>query len=298
MRIAYLEQFSRVHHELPKVEALRSLGHEVIPLEEKSILGPEQVFKVEPDIILFTKLRINLITRVLLLKEAKRRGIKTVCWIPDLYFGLGRQRHITLYKDVMFDADLVLTPDGGHDQQWVDANIHHKVLRQSMAKEFYYRGGEMETPPIVFVGCKNNEWIYRNKLLTFLEKTYGKQFKWYGKFNTEEIRGRRLNDLYNSAKIVIGDSVFSPRYWSNRIYETLGRGGFLIHPMVEGLEKEYTPYKEFIPYHYNDFACLKEKIDHFLAHDSEREAIRQAGFERTKNYLLEERCKTFLSLVQ
>jgi spore maturation protein CgeB len=104
--------------------------------------------------------------------------------------------------------------------------------------------------------------------------------------------------LYNSAKIVIGDSVYSPQYWSNRIYETLGRGGFLIHPNVPGIEKEYEPWKEFIPYDYNDFTSLKEKIDYFLTKPKEREKIQMAGFIKTRDYILEERCRSFLKLVQ
>lgn len=44
---------------------------------------------------------------------------------------------------------------------------------------------------------------------------------------------------------MIGDSCFagSPKgayYWSDRIPETLGRGGFLIHPYVDGLGRQFN----------------------------------------------------------
>lgn len=297
MKIVYLERFTHVHHELPKVEALRGLGHEVVAVEEGSILDTDQVFRHNPDLILFAKLKMNVATRLQLVAEAKDAGIKTACWIPDLYFGLTRQRQITLMKDAIFQADYVFTPDGGHDRQWKDAKVNHYLLRQGFPVDYYYRGGKVKCPEIVFVGAQNEEWTYRKKLCNFLVQHYGGRFRWYGRHNTEEARGHKLNELYNSAKIVIGDSVYSPHYWSNRIYETLGRGGFLIHPHVEGLADEYEPYKEFIPYNFNDLTSLKDKIDHFLSHDDEREVIQQAGFERTRDYLLAERCKQFLKVV-
>jgi len=133
--------------------------------------------------------------------------------------------------------------------------------------------------------------------MEFLTSTYGDRFHWYGRTNTAEVRGEKLNDLYNSA-IVIGDSVYSPHYWSNRIYEVLGRGGFLIHPMIEGIEKEFKPFKHFIPYNHHDYKGLKEKIDYFLEHEEERDKIRMAGFAYCKkNHTLDNRCRQFLDYV-
>ena len=49
-----------------------------------------------------------------------------------------------------------------------------------------------------------------------------------------------LNDLIASCKVIIGESIIHPYYWSNRIYETIGRGGFCLHAYHEGIENEYT----------------------------------------------------------
>lgn len=297
MRIVYVESFTKVHHEQPKVKALQELGHEVIAVEERSVDSIHRVLNFKPDILLYTKLKTLNFTRYELVDEAKRRGIITVCWIPDLYWGMTRQKNI-LGNDPIFRSDIVLTPDGGNDERWSEHGVNHHLLRQGFDKEFYYRGGESDCPEIVFVGSTNQEWPYREKLCRFLKTTYGNRFRWYGRHDSEEIRGRHLNSLYNSAKIVIGDSVYAPNYWSNRIYETLGRGGFLIHPDVPGLSEEYEPYKEFIPYNFDDFKGLWEKIDYFLDHPEEREKIREAGFQRTKNYLMIERCRKLMSLIQ
>jgi len=99
--------------------------------------------------------------------------------------------------------------------------------------------------------------------------------------------------------VVVGDSVYSPRYWSNRLYETIGRGGFLIFPKIPGIDGEFTPYKHFVPYDYFDFDGLKEKIDYYISHDKEREEIKMAGFEHCKNkHTYRHRCEYLIKRVK
>jgi hypothetical protein len=70
---------------------------------------------------------------------------------------------------------------------------------------------------------------------------------------------------------------------SDRIYETTGRGGFLIHPRIEGISTQFVDGEEVVFYDYDNFPQLKSLIDYYLANPEEREAIRKAGHERTKN---------------
>jgi spore maturation protein CgeB len=63
----------------------------------------------------------------------------------------------------------------------------------------------------------------------------------------------------------------------------LGRGGFIIHPYVSGMEKEFTDREHLVFYEYKNFKQLKELIDYYLKHDDERESIRLAGHELVKN---------------
>jgi spore maturation protein CgeB len=92
--------------------------------------------------------------------------------------------------------------------------------------------------------------------------------------------------LYASTKIVVGDTLcpnFSyPDYWSDRVYETLGRGGFIIHPYISGMEKEFTDKEHLVFYEYKNFKQLKELIDYYLEHDEEREKIRVSGHNLVK----------------
>ena len=83
----------------------------------------------------------------------------------------------------------------------------------------------------------------------YLKDIYGNR---YSKFGWPETfhRNAQLNNLYANSKIAIGDSVCigfnHERYWSDRVFETIGRGGFIIHPYIKGLEEFFIPDKEII----------------------------------------------------
>ena len=279
MKIAYIGSFKYLYDEQGIALALEELGHSVERYAEDNFTF-ETIAKIlasKPDFLLFAKLKIDLRLRGKLLEHCKKHKVKTVCWMPDLYFGLGRQFRVDT-KDPIFLADFVCSPDGGNDEQWKAREINHHLLRQGIPLSETSTGASTTRPfDIVFVGSQNPEFKYRQELLRRLREKYQKRFQWYGRDYTHEVRGSDLNDLYASVKVVIGDSVYSPHYWSNRVYETLGRGGFLIHPRIPGLDKEFRYYDHLVPYDYGDFDGLFEKIDYYLEHDDERLAIQKSG---------------------
>lgn len=261
----------------------------------------KELVKQEWDFILMSKgwfnFSIDLVNNTLYSSLAKRVG-----WFWDL--GWETPREAMIYSHHLFKANLVLTSDGGHDEKWKEHMINHKVLRQGIFEPEAVKGNYRQeyAYDVVFVGTNVHKdafgWSHRGRLIDFLKKNYGTRFKWLGG-KGQEIRNAELNDLYASAKVVVGDSVNSRNYWSNRIYETLGRGGFLIFPEVEGIETEFTPYEHFVPYTYSDFDGLKEKIDYYINHDEERNKIRDAGFEFCKkHHTYTHRCKELLELVK
>src|SRR5258708_5719926 len=143
---------------------------------------------------------------------------------------------------------------------------------------------------IVFVGSRgyHSEWPYRPQLVDWLKQTYGSRFHHFsGEVESEGLkRGLELNQVYADAKVVVGDTLCInfdyPYYFSDRLFETTGRGGFTIFPYIKGIEKCFLPGKEIVTYNYGDFEQLKSLIDYYLEHDEEREKIRLAGFTRAK----------------
>lgn len=230
----------------------------------------------------------------------KKVAIPKVCWFFDLVLGIRRQFLVNTWPPLLF-SDITFTTDGGHQEEYERRGINHRCLRQGIYQDEAVLGTKTKAEDVVFIGTSVHReefgWTHREKLLAFLEKTYGDRFKWYGK--NDGVRGMDLNNLLASAKVVVGDSVHSPNYWSNRLYEVTGRGGFLIFPKIEGIEKEFTPYKDFIPYSYYDFEGLKQKIDYYVSHDEERERIRLSGFEHCKkNHTYLARCKELLKQIR
>lgn len=299
-KIVYLGNFTRLYDEEGIAKSLEKLGHTVIRIAEQGYIAttPQEIVKEGPDFVLYAKLKIPMVWRQGFFQAMRDYKIKTVCWIPDLFIGLGREKYINVPESI-FQADFVCTPDGGHDEKWKEWGINHHTLRQGIYDEECYSGEAQNLPSsIAFVGTQNGEFPYRQKLMMELARHYSDMFRWYGRLTSYEIRGSHLNELFASIPIIIGDSVYSPQYWSNRIYETLGRGGFLIHPNIPGLEKEFIYYKHFVPYDYGDMDGLFEKIDYYLTHDTERKFIAQQGQEFVKeNHTLLHRCRQLLKIV-
>lgn len=253
----------------------------------------KEIERYSPDFVLFAKLKSVTNPRELI-KELRRRGIPTVCWLFDLYWELPLGVGDRTPFDPPFDADIVFTTDGGHDEQWDEIGVNHHLLRQGIHEPEHILYNE-EPSGVVFVGTIYTK--HRAKMHNFLKRTYGPLYKHYGRRMTggSEVRGLELNRVLAQSKLVIGDSVPIPSYWSNRVYEMTGRGGVLIHPIVEGLDDEFVPYREYIPYMRGDYDELEEIINHYLDDDKRRENIRRAGFKRCGDYTYESRVEQLLA---
>lgn len=295
MKIAYIGSFKRLFDEEGIARSFEALGHQVIRFNEAGFHEGmiQQVLDTKADILLFAKLKIEYALRDRLIDSFPG---KTVCYVPDLYWGLSRQ-YLPKNRDTIFRADFVLTPDGGNDALWKESRVNHYCVRQGIYdKEIGYIKGK-KIHDLTFVGAINPQFPYRKSLISFVSNNFN--LHWVGGRREDECRGKALSELIGASKVVLGDSVKSPRYWSNRIYETIGRGGMIIHPMTEGLDEEYEPYKHFIPYEYGDFNGLRAKIDYYIKHPEEAEKIALAGMEYTReHHTLLNRCEQILNIVK
>ncbi len=293
---------SESHH----AKSLESLGHTVTRLQETESTSQE-ILKLASSSDLFvwvhthgwkTPGRYEMFE---VLKRLEDLKIPTATYHLDLWFGIGRQKDLTrnpIYKYIghFFTVDSRMA-------DWFNTKTKvkgHYIPAGVFGEEVTYSPSKIEHD-VIFVGSRkyHPEWQYRPKLINWLESTYKDKFEHYGNGGVKSVRGQELNDLYASTKVVVGDTLCInfdyPDYWSDRIYETLGRGGFLIHPYIPGIEKEFTDKEHVVFYEYNNFDQLKELIDYYLTHDDEREKIRLAGNELVKNnYTYKHRWKSIL----
>ena len=304
-KIAFIGKFRRIYDEEGKARALEEQGYEVMRFDEDSfnrstLNNLDALFASPIEAVFFTKLRVPYAKEVV--QFAKARGIKTVCWVPDLYFGLPREN--SLHKEsrsAMFEADYVFTPDGGPNSRWLDQGINHFLMRQAIAKQAVEFENMDKKIDILFVGSLNKaiHGSDRSNLIKFLSETYGDRFFWAGRENTHSYRGRDLTKLIASSKIVIGDSVDSVGYWSNRIYETLGRKGFMLHVNIEGLEEEYKIGEHLDVFTRGDFQQLEQKINFYLNQPLIRERIATAGYEYTRErHTLSNRARQLIEVLE
>lgn len=311
MKIAYVGNFSQAHcTEVHLAATLELLGHEVIRLQENEVSAPALtgiINTAELDLFLYTRTWGELVTleHLTLLRE---RQIPSVSYHLDLYVGLQRKYlhqakslEEILQSDPFWRTDFVITPDGDESSQKVfeDNGVKHYYIKAGVyAPECVLANKSEQNFDLIFVGGGDRpgsehayghpEWNYRNELIGWLYDTYPEHFTKFG-HPQQTIRNAALNQLYIDSKVVVGDSVcvdFNHKYyWSDRVYETIGRGGFLIHPYIKGLEEEFIDGETIVFYEYGNFEQLKQKIDYYLDenHAQEREKIRQAGFEYVKN---------------
>jgi hypothetical protein len=300
MKIVYIAKFDKMWNEEGIALALERNGVKVVRLEDSGYPNRQYlniIDKEKPDYVMFAKANTQESGRKLI-ETLKFKGYKTISWTFDLYLGYPSRQDLSRFN--FFDCDFVFLTDGGHIKDYRDRRINAFLLRQGIPAEYNYLSmkDDKYDYDVVFVGCANKFWPSRQRMLNALQNIYGNRFHWYGILDTNEIRGHELNKLYSTAKIVIGDSVYAENYWSNRIYEVIGRGGFVIQAVIPGLNNEFVPDKEYVPYDFGNYAELKKKIDYYLSNNDEREKIRLAGFDRVKNnYTFDHRIKEMLSII-
>lgn len=283
---------SESHH----AKTLEMLGHTVVRLREAHATGEEiLISSLDSDALIFIHTHgwqtpgkpLEEVFRLL-----KNVGKPVITYHLDLWLGLKRQNDLDsdpFYKSIshFFTVDKLMS-------DWF--NDHTEVKGHYLpAGVFKPECILLEPIPvdydIIFVGSKgyHPEWPYRPQLIQWLKETYGDRFLHVGgDGDTGTVRGLELNQIYANAKVSIGDTLcigFNyPYYWSDRVYETLGRGGFLIHPEIEGMSDTLVGGEHLLYYQYGNFQQLKDGIDFGLNNSDIREDIRVKGHNHIKSH--------------
>ena len=310
MKITFVGNFdvdysSESHH----AKTLESLGHEVVRLREGKTTGEVIVdAALDSELLIFVHthgwetpgLSMNMVFKTL-----KKVNIPSITYHLDLWLGIERQKDLEqdpFYKTIehFFTVDKLMADWFNNNTEVKGHYIHAGVYDGECVPDV--TAGLLNE--VIFVGSKgyHPEWAYRPHLINQLTEHYGNKFKHFGGDGLGVVRGQALNQLYGSTKIAIGDSLCInfdyPHYWSDRVYETMGRGGFIIHPYIKGMEDDFIDGKHLVFYEFGNFEDLYSKIDYYLEHDDKREAIRKAGHEHVKaNHTYKNRWQSIIDTV-
>ena len=250
------------------------LGHAVWEIQEqKATMGELETAADTCDVFLWVKtpgwLSIHERDMLGYLEMLAGFGIPSISLHLDKFWGIP-EREPQIGVHPFWKTEFVWTADGSRQWDFVDRGVNHHWMRPAASEVYCHPGWPREEYrcDVGFVGARSyhREYPFRTELLDFLEEEYRSEFK-----HIEGLRGHGLNDFYASCKVIVGDCIFSgtPYYWSDRVPETCGRGGFLLHPFVEGLD---VPVATFKP---QNLADLKEKIGYYLINHEERNAMRR-----------------------
>lgn len=198
------------------------------------------------------------------LDDLKSRGLPSISMHLDKFWGIPeREKLIGLQPFWM--TDHVWTADGSRDESFKERGVNHHWMKPAVSEVYCHPGTPREyfRCDVGFVGAKDyhGEYPFRRKLVEWLEETYDGRFK-----HITNVRGHELNDFYASARVCVGDHIFSgiQNYYSDRAPETTGRGGFLLYPKTEGL---CIPCATYEPQNLED---LHNQIEFWLGREHER----------------------------
>lgn len=222
------------------------------------------------------------------LEGMRQRGIPTVGLHLDRWWDLDRESQVR--EEPFFRVDHLATADGGNDDRFAALGIEHHWFPPGISEPECAPGTfrpELASD-VAFVGSwqggYHRESKHRYELVQWLRDTYGDRCRFWPAPGEHAVRGSALRDLYASVKVLVGDSCFSgdPRgvkYSSDRIPESLGRGGLLVHPDTPGVTDGtlYTAGEHLLTWPAYDWDALRETIDGALADDGLRARVSAAG---------------------
>ena len=152
-------------------------------------------------------------------------------------------------------------------------------------------------------------WPEREKLFLKIAdkelKIYGPHWKkklakdslLQGKIQKKVLNGTKMCKYFNLSKINLNQTHQQAIDGgiNLRIPEVLATRSFLLTNNLKGLDELFTPDKELVVY--KDTADFVKKVEYYLIHPAERDAIAEAGYQRLlKEHTLRHRVRTILKL--
>lgn len=291
-QVGNLEPPHSTENELRK--ALIECGHEPTTYQESDAGAftrvAEATYHGDVDLVLWTRTlwpRMDFDAMRSMLGAARANGVPVVGYHLDLWWGLPRSAEIGHHP--FFEVDLLCTADGGHDAEWEAAGIAHAWFPPavSAAECVPAEGDPRFAADIAFVGSHAGYHPEDDRLglVDFLRRRFGDRVRFWPEPGQPAVRGDDLRRLYASVKVAVGASCLAgrfPRYVSDRLTESAGRGAFQVWPHIDGIFPEmYADGEHVLTFPPGDYEVMAERIEWALDHPAERATMAAAARAHT-----------------
>jgi hypothetical protein len=292
MRILFVSK--QVDH--PVAYALTGLGHEVACLDEAAATAA--VATESHDFLLFTDWEDwTLLVTVDIPKVFWKFGFIDHAQDPAL--GVTSVERPNWIVKALALSDLGFCTDGDfvrrHPEKLITlhAAADERLCGPGVADASSYKKGG-----ILFFGSEHGHGSRRSSFVGEMKLVYANKFT-----HVEDVQGRELASLIAGHEIVVAPhGPVSAGYWPDRVYVTLGMGGFLIHPLCADLAWEYQGAgKDSLGElaYYKDRAGLHSAVKFYLQHPEDRKLISERGLLRTtQQHTYTHRCARLAKIVE
>lgn len=314
LRIAYIGNFEPEYSTENDVrKAFQHLGHEVVCLQENKVtIDQVRNEAINSDMLLVTGTwgdALPLPEFLDLIHEMAVLNKPTATYHLDTFWSTVRGGR-KWWREPMFHTAYIFTVDGDYNNEWMLLGKNHLWLKPGVRYDAAKFGKEREEYKcdVAFVGSNGEGyheevWPYRKELNDKLKEICAKNgwsFRNPGGNEPKIDRGDDMNDFYASAKVTVGDSLCLTReeskYWSDRVPEATGRGGFLIMPHIKAMKYDWPTLPT---YRWGDWKQLEEVIKYYLENEEERHTLQFKNQKITANeHTYVNRVETILKFVE
>lgn len=176
-------------------------------------------------------------------------------------------------------SDICFQTDGwGEATEYRKLRINRVELHQAADPQFHYIPTSVTKHQVELFGY---DVIFCGSLYTDRRVALAKELERYRFLRVgppgEEVWGKEFTAMCYLGKIIIGDNYTNDLagYWSNRVYMTLGCGGFYLQAYVPGLEMEFKNHEHMV--WFRSFDEMHELIEYYLPREAERRRIALNG---------------------
>lgn len=269
-------------------EALDRNGHHCLRVKRATWFDEELLIKIARD---------NNVTHLLLSKtpevkpsqllSIKNAGIKIVFWTFDW------MRHPDAwewYAPLAKIADICFQTDGTGEAEFYRSEFINRVelhqgcvpgLHDFPKPSSFHGSRDMSTlgSDVTFIGSEYTP--RRHELVANLKRITDGQWS-FAKWGEpgEQLWGQSFAAAVHTSSIVVGDNFVNDvkGYWSDRVYLTLGCGGFFLTAYVPGLEDHFKNHEDLV--WWTDFEDLERLIRFYMPREALRRSIALTGYRK------------------